>query len=446
MAEEVVMPQLGLTMTEGTLVRWLKREGENVAKGEPLIEVQSDKVTMEVESTDSGMLGGIRVQEGEVVPVGQAIAYLLEPGEEVPEGEPEKTAPPPPQPEAAPEPTAAVPRESGERVKASPAAKRVAKERGVELAGVMGTGPGGRIVEADVVAAAEKAAQPVAEGRVKASPLAKKIAKERGLDLKRIAGTGPGGRIVKRDVLAAAAAPAPTLAAMVATEGELIPLSGIKKVTAERMVESFRTAPHFYLTAEVDAGNLVELRRRLLPGVEERTGVRLSLTDLMIRIVALALREHPAANALWTGEAIQRASQANVGLAIAAPSGLLVPVIHEAGKMTISEVATRRQDLVERARSGKLALEDFEGGTFTLTNLGMYGIDVFNAILNPPQATILAVGRIADRPAVRDGQIVARPLMYVTLSSDHRQLDGVEAAQFLQRIRELVEDPYLLLI
>jgi len=446
MAEEVVMPQLGLTMTEGTLVRWLKREGENVAKGEPLIEVQSDKVTMEVESTDSGVLGGIRVQEGEVVPVGQAIAYLLEPGEEVPEGEPEKTAPPPPQPEAAPEPTAAVPRESGERVKASPAAKRVAKERGVDLAAVMGTGPGGRIVEADVVAAAEKAAQPVAEGRVKASPLAKKIAKERGLDLKRIAGTGPGGRIVKRDVLAAAAAPAPTPAAMVATEGELIPLSGIKKVTAERMLESFQTAPHFYLTAEVDAGNLVELRRRLLPGVEERTGVRLSLTDLMIRIVALALREHPAANALWTGEAIQRASQANVGLAIAAPSGLLVPVIHEAGKMTISEVATRRQDLVERARSGKLALEDFEGGTFTLTNLGMYGIDVFNAILNPPQATILAVGRIADRPAVRDGQIVARPLMYVTLSSDHRQLDGVEAAQFLQRIRELVEDPYLLLI
>jgi len=446
MAEEVVMPQLGLTMTEGTLVRWLKREGENVAKGEPLIEVQSDKVTMEVESTDSGMLGGIRVQEGEVVPVGQAIAYLLEPGEEVPEGEPEKTAPPPAQPDAAPEPTAAVPRESGERVKASPAAKRVAKERGVELAAVMGTGSGGRIVEADVVAAVEKAAQPVAEGRVRASPLAKKIAKERGLDLKRIAGTGPGGRIVKRDVLAVAAAPAPTPAAMVATEGELIPLSGIKKVTAERMLESFQTAPHFYLTAEVDAGNLVELRRRLLPGVEERTGVRLSLTDLMIRIVALALREHPAANALWTGEAIQRASQANVGLAIAAPSGLLVPVIHEAGKMTISEVATRRQDLVERARSGKLALEDFEGGTFTLTNLGMYGIDVFNAILNPPQATILAVGRIADRPAVRDGQIVARPLMYVTLSSDHRQLDGVEAAQFLQRIRELVEDPYLLLI
>ncbi len=446
MAEEVVMPQLGLTMTEGTLVRWLKREGENVAKGEPLIEVQSDKVTMEVESTDSGVLGGIRVQEGEVVPVGQAIAYLLEPGEDVPESEPEKTAPPPLQPEAAPEPTAAVPRESGERVKASPAAKRVAKERGVDLAAVMGTGTGGRIVEADVVAAAEKAAQPVAEGRVKASPLAKKIAKERGLDLKRIAGTGPGGRIVKRDVLAAAAAPASTPAAMVATGGELIPLSGIKKVTAERMLESFRTAPHFYLTAEVDAGNLVELRRRLLPGVEERTGVRLSLTDLMIRIVALALREHPAANALWTGEAIQRASQANVGLAIAAPSGLLVPVIHEAGKMTISEVATRRQDLVERARSGKLALEDFEGGTFTLTNLGMYGIAVFNAILNPPQATILAVGRIADRPAVRDGQIVARPLMYVTLSSDHRQLDGVEAAQFLQRIRELVEDPYLLLI
>ncbi len=446
MAEEVVMPQLGLTMTEGTLVRWLKREGENVAKGEPLIEVQSDKVTMEVESIGSGMLGGIRVQEGEVVPVGQTVAYLLEPGEEVPEGEPEKTAPPPPQPEAAPGPTAAVPRESGERVKASPAAKRVAKERGVDLAAVMGTGTGGRIVEADVVAAAEKAAQPVVEGRVKASPLAKKIAKERGLDLKRIAGTGPGGRIVKRDVLAVAAAPAPTPAAMVATEGELIPLSGIKKVTAERMLESFRTAPHFYLTAEVDAGNLVELRRRLLPGVEERTGVRLSLTDLMIRIVALALREHPAANALWTGEAIQRASQANVGLAIAAPSGLLVPVIHEADKMTISEVATRRQDLVERARSGKLALEDFEGGTFTLTNLGMYGIDVFNAILNPPQATILAVGRIADRPAVRDGQIVARPLMYVTLSSDHRQLDGVEAAQFLQRIRELVEDPYLLLI
>ena len=185
---------------------------------------------------------------------------------------------------------------------------------------------------------------------------------------------------------------------------------------------------------------------KLLPGVEERTGVRLSLTDLMISIVALALREHPAANALWTGEAIQRAPQVNVGLAIATPSGLLVPVIHEADKLTVSEVATRRLDLVERARSGKLALEDFQGGTFTLTNLGMYGIDVFNAILNPPQATILAVGRIAERPAVRDGQIVARPLMYVTLSSDHRQLDGAEAAQFLQRIRELVENPYLLLI
>ena len=308
-----------------------------------------------------------------------------------------------------------------------------------------GTGPGGRIVEADVIAAASQEAAPEPEGRLKASPLAKKIARDRGLDLAKVRGTGPGGRIVQRDVLAAAEAPAPARPTPTPMQAEVIPLSGIKKITAERMAESFQSAPHFYLTVEVDAGNLMEFRERLLASVEERTGIRLSLTDLLVKIAATALRETPEANALWQEGAIHRSGQVNVALAIAAPTGLLVPVIHNADEMSVSEVAAGRQDLVERARANKLTLQDYEGGTFTLTNLGMYGIDTFSAIINPPQASILAVGRIAERPAVRDGQIVARPIMYMTLSSDHRIIDGAEAARFLQRIKQLV-GIYLLLL
>jgi len=295
------------------------------------------------------------------------------------------------------------------------------------------------------------------------SPIARRVADELDVDLASVQGTGPGGRVLEEDVRRAAPLAAPPASLPVASAagggtpplGETPPLpaagpvgeplTGIRKVVAERMAHSFATVPHFYLSVEAQAGALVRLRQQLLPQVEKKTGIRLTITDLLIRVTGQALAEFPAFNATWGDSAVLRQADVNVGVAVSLESGLIVPVIHQADRLSLSEIARRRADLATRARSGKLALHELEGGAFTLSNLGMYRIDSFQAIINTPQSAILAVGRIADRPYVVDGALTVCATLHLTLSLDHRLVDGSQGALFLGRIVELVENPHLLL-
>lgn len=433
---EVIMPKLGMTMDEGTVIRWLKEEGDQVEKGEPLLEVMTDKVTMEVEAPASGVLRVILAKEGETVPVVQVIGIIAAPDEELPEDV---------------LPGVALEKERGtpERavIRATPTARQVAREHGLDLAQVTGTGPQGRIRRQDVLRAVEERDRLKVAGRVKvkASPAARRVARQSGIDLQKVVGTGPGGRIVVEDVRQAVAALREEKALLPAA-AEVLPLVGIRKVTAERMSYSFGTAPHFYLTRQVDAQGLVELRERLLPTVEEKAGVRLTYSDLLVKMVAVTLSQHPLLNAAWQEGEIILNRAINIGLATAVEDGLVVPVIPQADQKSIAEIAVLREELVTKANEGTLSLDEISGGTFTLTNLGMYEVDVFNAIINPPQSAILAVGRIAEAVVAHKGQAVVRPVMHLTLSADHRIVDGATAARFLRDLCQLIEEPLRLLI
>ncbi len=418
---EVIMPKLGLTMEEGTIIRWLKREGEKVERGEPLFEVQTDKVVMEVEAPASGTLGKILIPEGDTVPVVQVIAYILEPGEEAPEEWPIPVA----ITEAAPaKPVSAV------KVLATPAAKRLARDKGIDLAQVRGSGEGGMVTREDLLPFLEEKLAPEVVERVKASPRARRLAQEKGVDLSQVPGSGPQGRITESDLLD------------FLTAQEVLTPGPIQRLTAQRMTESFTSTPHFYLSIEAKATKLVELRERLLPVVEEKAGIRLTFTDILIVLVAKALRDHPLANASWEEGRIRISKEINIGLATAVEEGLVVPVIKRADEKGLAQIAGERKELADKAAQGKLRLEELEGGTFTLTNLGMFGVDEFGAIINPPQSAILAVGRIAERPVVEDGQVVARPTIRLTLSVDHRVWDGAQGARFLSDLKALIEDPH----
>jgi pyruvate dehydrogenase E2 component (dihydrolipoamide acetyltransferase) len=387
-------------------VRWLKAQGDQVAKGDPLYELDTEKVTQEVEAEASGVLLAILAQEGEEVAVGAPVAVIGEPGEALPpeprgsggDGVAEATVvelPVPPAP-APPAPEPAPPARAGGRVKASPLARRMAKERGVDLAAVTGTGPDGRIVAEDV---------------------------ER---------TGTGAPA------AVAAMPSPPAAA-----AEPVQLSSMRRTIARRMSEAWQ-APHFMVTMSADMTRAIELRERLVARVPDG-GVKPTFSDVLTKLVAAALLRHPDVNAHFTGDALVRHPTANVGLAIAVDGGLVVPVIAGCERRTIGEIAAARADLVARARSGALTAADFEGGTFTISNLGMYGVERFVAILNPPQVAILAVGAIEDRVVAVDGRAVVRPRMELTLSCDHRAIDGAQGSEFLRTVRELVEEPALAL-
>ncbi len=439
---EVIMPKLGLTMEEGTIVRWLKAEGDEVEKGEVVFEVQTDKVVMEVESPGSGILGRILVGEDETVPIAHVVAYIVAPGEEVSEVLPQvdiseavpvTEVPSKPQPISRP-------------IMATPAARRLARDKGVGLADLTGSGADGMIVKEDVLAAVEvgrKAAPEiaVARGKIKASPAARRVTREHGAVLQEISGSGPGGRIVERDVLDFVAA-----RQRLAVEEQFFPVGPVRKLMAERMSQSFSTAPHFYLGVEVKATALVELRERLLPICEEKAGVRLTYTDILVKLLAATLRDHPLANATWEQGRIRLYQEINIGLATAVDEGLVVPVIAGADELSLTKIALARRELAEKATAGKLTLDEVTGGTFTLTNLGMLGVDVFQAIINPPQSAILATGRIAKRPVVENGQVVARPTIYLTLSVDHRVLDGATGARFLEGLQTRIEDPYSLFL
>jgi pyruvate dehydrogenase E2 component (dihydrolipoamide acetyltransferase) len=462
MAITVVMPNLGFIMTEGTIIEWLKRPGDPVSKGEPLLVIESDKANVEVESPGAGILGSNLAPPGTTVPVATPIGYILksgekppselgfEPGEAVQTRRSTEAVTPRPAKEAPPASVRDLRRSREEapgkgRILASPSARRLAQEHGIDLAEVKGTGPQGRIVDKDVLAHEEARARSEKASLARVSPVAQKLASELGIDLGTVPGTGPGGRVVLEDVKRAAQAAVP----LPPTSGlptERIELTRIQRITAERMALSFRTAPHFYLSLQADMSGAVGVRDTLLPTVEARTGIHLSFSDILLAIVARALREHPSLNAAFEEDQLKRYQEINLGLAVDTPQGLTVPVFHQADRLSLAEITRRRAELVDRARNNRLTYEDISGGTFTISNLGMFGIDVFSAIINPPQAAILAVGRIAKRPLVVDDTLQVRPTMWLTLSVDHRATDGATAARFLQTIAHYLEEPYQLLV
>jgi pyruvate dehydrogenase E2 component (dihydrolipoamide acetyltransferase) len=331
----------------------------------------------------------------------------------------------------------------------------MAHELGIDLAQIEASGPGGRVVEADVRWYADQ----IQAAPARVSPVARHLAEKLGVDLARVRGSGPGGRIVREDVERAAASalspsssPSPVALPYPPTapaEREIEHLEGVRRVVAERMTHSFSTAPHFYLSAEVEATALTRMREGLLPKVEAASGARLTITDILVKVCAQALSEFPQANVAWAEDAqgggVLHHSEVNIGVAVALDVGLVVPVIRRADQLTLAEIAGRRTDMADRARSGKLTLQDVEGGTFTLSNLGMFRVDQFQAIVNPPQSAILAVGRIRERPVALDGAAVVRPTLVLTLSVDHRLLDGAQGACLLERVAQLIEEPYLLL-
>jgi pyruvate dehydrogenase E2 component (dihydrolipoamide acetyltransferase) len=423
MANEVKLPRLGQGMESGTIVKWLKSEGEEVEKGEPLYELDTDKVTQEVEADFSGVLLKIAVEEGEV-PVGETIAVIGKEGEEVPDA-----------PEA-PEAKA----EEGEEV---PDAVEVAGDE--EEEGSPGTAreadrKRGRAASARDDGDQASPPAPSETGRVKASPLARRIARERGIDLSGLIGTGPEGRIVAEDLERAAAGPA---LAPVPAEVEVEKLSSTRRTIARRLSEAWQ-APVFQLGITADMTQALALREQLLARQAEGIA-RPTVSDVLTKLCAVALVRNRAVNAHFLDDEIRRFPSASIGLAVAAPRGLIVPVIPACEAKSISEIAAARADLVERARSGKLQQSDLEGGTFTISNLGMYGVESFVAVLNPPQAAILAVGSIEERVVAESGELAVRPTMELTLTCDHRAVDGAPAADFLRELKAFLQQPGLAL-
>jgi pyruvate dehydrogenase E2 component (dihydrolipoamide acetyltransferase) len=443
MITEVILPKLGQTMEDGAIIEWVKKEGEPVKRGDVLFTVESDKAALEVEATTRGFLRKILVHEGQTVPVLTVVALITrkadedisehqvasEPGQEV------ET------PTQAPKPVALEPVRTTERIFASPRARKTAREKGIDLALVSGTGPNGRIVEQDVLNYV--ASQP------KATPVAIKTAEALGVDLAIVSGTGVRGRIMKEDVIAAAA-PVPTPAVPVPAEAptaESVPMTGLRRIIAERMAASHDATAPVTLVTEADATEFVQARESLKTTVSEEWGFAPGYNDLLGLIVARALREFPYMNARLgaDGTAIERLPYVNLGMAIDTERGLLVPVIRNADQKGLRDFGTEFRALMEQARVGKSLPDDLAGGTFTITNLGMFDIDAFTPIINLPEAAILGVGRIQPKAVVKDGEIAARQMWTLSLTFDHRLVDGAPAARFLQRVKQLVENPYLLL-
>jgi pyruvate dehydrogenase E2 component (dihydrolipoamide acetyltransferase) len=462
-ATQVTMPVLGLTMEEGTVAEWLKQEGEAVKKDEPLLTVEMDKGTVEVPAPASGVLRRIVVQPGTTVPIRTLIAEIGEPGE-VGSSSPAVSAAPsavsaaplPATPSVSrgePAPQAVV---GGRRQFASPRARMRARAMGVDLSLLHGSGPHGRIVEADVMAFA-----PI-ETRVLATPLARRLAQEHGVSIDDVRGTGPGGRITQDDVLAAATHRAATVAAEVesiapaadmaaaaagAPEAGVEPLSRVRRITAERMAASSQTTARVTLMLEADFSEASRFRQQLQPEFARLGVPKLPWDALIARAAALALAEHRRLLAQWVDDqGLRRNDQVHVGVAVALePEGLVVPVLRDADRRSLRELAADLLALADKARAGRLSPAEMQGGTFSITNLGAYRVDGFTPILNPPETAILGVGRIADKPVVVDGQVVARTMCTLSLSFDHRVVDGAPAAAFLARLAELLERPYALL-
>jgi pyruvate dehydrogenase E2 component (dihydrolipoamide acetyltransferase) len=430
---EVVMPRLSDTMEEGELARWLKNVGDPVKRGDVLAEIETDKATMDLEAFEDGVLEQHLVEAGTVVPIGAPLAVIGDgSGKAAPAGKaPAEAA-------AAAAPAKAAPAEA----EAAPAEAEAA--------------PAAPAPVTEVPATASQIPHQV-NGRLRASPLARMVAHEHGLDVDDIVGTGPQGRVVRADVEsaiphaasgpAASGAPAATAATRplaAAPDDEEIPIGNIRKVTARRLTES-QAVPHFFLTSVVTVDKLLALRAEVNAALEPQ-GVKVSVNDLLISAAAIALREHPDANSSWGGDRLLRHGHVNIGVAVATDAGLVVPVVADADLQTLSQIAQTTSTLAAKARDGKLALSDMSGGTFTISNLGMFGIDQFTAVINPPEAAILAVGAALPVPALRDGQLVEVPKMSITLTADHRVLDGATAAAFLRSLTAVLEQPLRILL
>jgi pyruvate dehydrogenase E2 component (dihydrolipoamide acetyltransferase) len=425
------MPALGIAQETGKLLQWLKTEGQTVTKGEPIMVVETDKTTVEIEAEASGVLSRVTASVGDEIPVGNVIAIILAPGETAAAL-------------AASISSAAV--TPAPVVSASPVAKRIAEENGIDLAAIKPAGS--RIEKADVLAYLESKNHSAPQRLVAASPKARLAAQQQDIDITSLAGSGPGGAVLYGDVTTAAnakpnARPTTSNAALkpFVAEGEALPTSHVWRLMAERTTQSWTSVPHFYLSKDVHAGRLMNWRER----AQKRSTVKVTYTDLLVRLVAAALVAHPRINATWTNGAVHLSNGIHIGLAVAIEDGLVVTVIHNAQDLDIFEIAAQRTALVGRAQSGKLKPDDLSGGTFTISNLGMYGIDSFNAIVNSPQAAILAVGQIASRVVPVDDRPSVQPMMTLTLSCDHRAVDGARGAQFLQSLAEMIEEPLDLL-
>lgn len=405
------MPKMGDAMTEGKILKWRKRPGDPVAKGEPIAEIETDKVNVDIEAEEGGVLLQILVDEGASAPVGASIAVIGAPGQKV-------------------QPRPVSPRVEGKAAPVQPP----------PTAAPTSPGPARQTPAPPAAAAGE------AGDRIKASPLARKLADEHGIDLTKIRGTGPDGRITKEDVEAlVAAGTLPRAATAPGADYETVPLSRIRQTIARRMTDSKQQAPHFYVTVEASMDDALRARQELNETLPDRGKV--SVNDFALRAAALALRKFPNLNSALVDGAVRRYRRVNMAMAVALPDGLIAPVIHDCDRLALPEIAARTKDLGERARAGRLRPEDFEGGTFTVSNLGMFGdIDSFIAIINPPHTGILAVGKAMPQAVVRNDLIAAATTMKLTLSADHRVTDGAEAAQYLHEVKRLLENPLLLFL
>jgi len=486
MAIEIKMPALSPTMEEGTLAKWLVNVGDTIASGDIMAEIETDKATMEFEAVDEGVLAAIAVEEGsENVKVGTVIAMLAEEGEDVDDvSAPSGPAKAELEPEPAPAPEPA-PMASSDDPSITPTARKLAEANGIDLDQIEGTGPKGKITKSDIESAMggggaasvtgasqpqtakpseQTASKPAASGeRIIASPLAKRMAEQRGIDLSAVTGSGPNGRIVKSDVegfepsstrsseqtpAEQAPTPAPTDSTQVPDHGapyEEEKLSNVRKVIARRLTESKQTVPHYYLTIDIRLDPLLALRKELNASLEA-DGVKLSVNDLLIKALARALMRVPQCNVSYHGETMRRYGRADVSVAVAAPSGLITPVITEADTKGLAQISREMKALAEKAREGKLQPHEYQGGTASLSNLGMYGIKQFDAVINPPQGMILAVGSGQKAPFVVDGEIVPATVLSASGSFDHRAIDGADGAQLMEAIKQLCENPLGLVV
>ncbi|MCC6489171.1 MAG: 2-oxo acid dehydrogenase subunit E2 [Candidatus Hydrogenedentes bacterium] len=430
---EVKLPQMGQSVEEASIVQWLKKEGDRVQRGDPLVSIQTDKAEIECESPASGVLRKILLEPDVSVPVMTVIALVGEADEPLPDlaqyrsGASVAEAPQESAPTPAVAPVVAETPVTSDRVSVSPRARKKAEALHVDPSLAKGTGAGGRIMEEDVIAYAASV------GSVKATPTARRLAEVEGVDLARVHGSGPGGKVMKEDVAAAAGSARPS-APSVAAAGK-VPLSPMRRIIAQRMCDSKFSAPHYYVTVEVDMAAAAKFRAS--------APVKPSYNDIVMRATALALSEFPLVNARWCGDAIEVVSGVHLGFAVALPAGLIVPVVRDVQNLSLQGISQACRDLTEKARNGKLMPDDYTGSSFTISNLGGFGVDQFTAIINQPDSAILAVGQIKDRPVVVDGGIHIRPIMKLTLSSDHRVIDGALAAQFMGRLKQILEEARL---
>lgn len=448
MAKEIFMPKLSSTMEVGTLLQWFKEEGDSVQMGDPLFEIMTDKINIEVEAYDDGILLKKYFEVDEEIPVNQIIGYIGEQNETVPNESPGISSDEPsaeasvttsqaeaPQQEDTPSVEVPV---SG-KVRATPAARRVARDQKIQLFTIAGTGPNGRIHKKDVL-------QYVADSKTNATritPLAQKIAQAENIDLSQLTGSGANGKIVKQDVIQSLTvnitSPAPTTK-------KTKKISGLRKVVADRMKQSKATAPHVTLTSDVDMTKAKEIRAQLLPLIEKQTGYRLSFTEILVKAVGATLVRHPSVNASVINDEIVYNDDIHIGLAVAVEDGLMVPVLKNVNTKGLSTLTAEAKDIGKRAREKKLQQDEMKGSTFTISNLGMYAIDAFTPIINLPETAILGVGRIQDKPIVIDKSIEIRPMMTLSLSFDHRAIDGAPAAAFLTELKRILENPFELLV